>query len=97
MADRLRLYGLYKQSMEGDVAGVMERPKEGISRQSTREEQAEVNKWFVRIAPKQSSPMRTTSPSHDAHLAIPLKLTETYQATNTRFTSTGMPGPPSPA
>jgi acyl-CoA-binding protein len=25
-ADRLRLYGLYKQSMEGDVDGVMERP-----------------------------------------------------------------------
>ncbi|KAI5800225.1 acyl CoA binding protein-domain-containing protein [Peziza echinospora] len=26
--DRLRLYGLYKQSMEGDVLGVMERPTE---------------------------------------------------------------------
>ena len=25
-ADRLRLYGLYKQAMEGDVDGVMERP-----------------------------------------------------------------------
>ncbi|KAI9774883.1 MAG: hypothetical protein M1840_000099 [Geoglossum simile] len=25
-ADRLKLYGLYKQSMEGDVAGVMDRP-----------------------------------------------------------------------
>ena len=24
--DRLRLYGLYKQAMEGDVDGVMERP-----------------------------------------------------------------------
>ena len=24
--DRLRLYGLYKQSMEGDVIGIMERP-----------------------------------------------------------------------
>lgn len=25
-ADRLRLYGLYKQAMEGDVDGVMDRP-----------------------------------------------------------------------
>jgi acyl-CoA-binding protein len=25
-SDRLRLYGLYKQAMEGDVDGVMERP-----------------------------------------------------------------------
>ena len=28
-AERLRLYGLYKQSMEGDVEGVMPRPKAG--------------------------------------------------------------------
>lgn len=61
MADRLRLYGLYKQSMEGDVAGVMERPGAGISRQLTREEQAEVDKWFVRIVPQQSSSMKTRS------------------------------------
>jgi acyl-CoA-binding protein len=26
-ADRLRLYGLYKQAMEGDVDGVMDRPR----------------------------------------------------------------------
>lgn len=26
---RLQLYGLYKQSMEGDVEGVMSRPAEG--------------------------------------------------------------------
>lgn len=25
--DRLKLYALYKQSMEGDVEGVMERPR----------------------------------------------------------------------
>lgn len=28
-SDRLRLYGLYKQAMEGDVDGVMERPMPG--------------------------------------------------------------------
>lgn len=28
-ADRMRLYGLYKQAMEGDVDGVMERPSAG--------------------------------------------------------------------
>ncbi|KAL1862409.1 hypothetical protein Plec18170_001235 [Paecilomyces lecythidis] len=39
-ADRLKLYGLYKQSMEGDVEGVMDRP-EGDS----PEVQAEREKW----------------------------------------------------
>ncbi|MCJ1352613.1 MAG: hypothetical protein MMC33_002597 [Icmadophila ericetorum] len=39
-ADRLKLYGLYKQSMEGDVEGVMARPKgDGV------EEMAERDKW----------------------------------------------------
>ncbi|KAI9852060.1 MAG: Autophagy protein 37, partial [Thelocarpon superellum] len=39
-ADRLKLYGLYKQSMEGDVAGVMGRP------QGDREDtSAEREKW----------------------------------------------------
>lgn len=28
-SDRLRLYGLYKQAMEGDVDGVMEQPTAG--------------------------------------------------------------------
>lgn len=28
-SDRLRLYGLYKQAMEGDVDGVMDRPEGG--------------------------------------------------------------------
>lgn len=28
-SDRMRLYGLYKQAMEGDVDGVMERPSSG--------------------------------------------------------------------
>ena len=37
-ADRLKLYGLYKQSMEGDVRGVMERP-------SGQGEEAEAQKW----------------------------------------------------
>jgi len=37
-ADRLKLYGLYKQSMEGDVNGVMERPSgEGEDVQAERE------------------------------------------------------------
>ncbi|MCJ1307229.1 hypothetical protein MMC25_000875 [Agyrium rufum] len=37
-SDRLRLYGLYKQSMEGDVQGVMERPR-------GKGEEAEAQKW----------------------------------------------------
>ena len=47
VADRLRLYGLYKQSMEGDVAGVMERPggADTAARELAKEEQAEVDKW----------------------------------------------------
>ncbi|KAL2066617.1 hypothetical protein VTL71DRAFT_2688 [Oculimacula yallundae] len=40
-ADRLRLYGLYKQAMEGDVDGVMERP---ISADGGKEEPDEVRK-----------------------------------------------------
>lgn len=42
--DRLRLYGLYKQAMEGDVDGVMERPERrpGID---TDELQRERDKW----------------------------------------------------
>ncbi|KAL7275189.1 hypothetical protein RUND412_001888 [Rhizina undulata] len=43
--DRLRLYGLYKQSMEGDVTGVMERP-EGRG----EEVKAEQEKWRGRDA-----------------------------------------------
>ncbi|MCJ1417929.1 hypothetical protein MMC32_004274 [Xylographa parallela] len=39
-AERLKLYGLYKQSMEGDVAGVMARPDEEGERGS-----GEVEKW----------------------------------------------------
>ncbi|KAI2617369.1 acyl-CoA binding protein [Hypoxylon sp. NC1633] len=42
--DRLRLYGLYKQAMEGDVDGVMERPERrpGVD---TNELQRERDKW----------------------------------------------------
>ncbi|KAI1431540.1 acyl-CoA binding protein [Xylaria sp. CBS 124048] len=42
--DRLRLYGLYKQAMEGDVDGVMERPRHspGID---ANELQREKDKW----------------------------------------------------
>jgi acyl-CoA-binding protein len=47
-ADRLKLYGLYKQSMEGDVEGVMERPGGyGQDTELSREEKAEQEKWFV--------------------------------------------------
>lgn len=42
-AERLKLYGLYKQSMEGDVDGVMERPS-GRSN-DIRSEQAKWDAW----------------------------------------------------
>lgn len=42
--DRLRLYGLYKQAMEGDVDGVMERPRPG-SGIDPDELQRERDKW----------------------------------------------------
>lgn len=42
--DRLRLYGLYKQAMEGDVDGVMERPSVGAG-MSAEELQREKDKW----------------------------------------------------
>ncbi|KAI1117561.1 acyl-CoA binding protein [Nemania sp. NC0429] len=42
--DRLRLYGLYKQAMEGDVDGVMERPRTG-SGIDPDELQREQDKW----------------------------------------------------
>ncbi|KAJ2996949.1 hypothetical protein NUW58_g801 [Xylaria curta] len=42
--DRLRLYGLYKQAMEGDVDGVMERPRSG-SGINDDELQREKDKW----------------------------------------------------
>src|ERR1700733_13095465 len=45
-SDRLRLYGLYKQAMEGDVDGVMERPAPGPG--ITAEElQREKDKWHA--------------------------------------------------
>ncbi|KAI0403480.1 acyl-CoA binding protein [Xylaria palmicola] len=43
-SDRLRLYGLYKQAMEGDVDGVMERPRPGAG-MSADELQREQDKW----------------------------------------------------
>ncbi|KAM0325406.1 hypothetical protein ACHAQA_007392 [Verticillium albo-atrum] len=43
-SDRLRLYGLYKQAMEGDVDGVMERPAAGAGL-SGDELQREKDKW----------------------------------------------------
>ncbi|RWA13698.1 hypothetical protein EKO27_g1382 [Xylaria grammica] len=43
-SDRLRLYGLYKQSMEGDVDGVMERPRSGTGIDAD-ELQREKDKW----------------------------------------------------
>ncbi|KAK4190245.1 acyl CoA binding protein-domain-containing protein [Podospora australis] len=44
--DRMRLYGLYKQAMEGDVDGVMERPTVATSPGSSNEDVArEQDKW----------------------------------------------------
>ncbi|KAK7747986.1 Autophagy protein 37 [Cytospora paraplurivora] len=43
-SDRMRLYGLYKQSMEGDVDGVMERPTSSSGLPSD-ELQREQDKW----------------------------------------------------
>ncbi|KAJ1324981.1 acyl-CoA-binding protein [Microdochium nivale] len=43
-SDRLRLYGLYKQAMEGDVDGVMERPTSGPGVDAD-ELQRERDKW----------------------------------------------------
>lgn len=42
--DRLRLYGLYKQAMEGDVDGVMERPN-AASGMTPDDLQREKDKW----------------------------------------------------
>ncbi|KAF5019354.1 hypothetical protein F66182_8643 [Fusarium sp. NRRL 66182] len=42
--DRLRLYGLYKQAMEGDVDGVMERPN-SASGMASDDLQREKDKW----------------------------------------------------
>ncbi|RKU47368.1 hypothetical protein DL546_006295 [Coniochaeta pulveracea] len=47
-ADRMRLYGLYKQAMEGDVDGVMERPtsaSSGLSGDDLRREQDKWDAW----------------------------------------------------
>ncbi|KAK0740648.1 acyl CoA binding protein-domain-containing protein [Schizothecium vesticola] len=48
-ADRMRLYGLYKQAMEGDVDGVMERPSSstmpGSSADDVVREQAKWDAW----------------------------------------------------
>ncbi|KAI1741066.1 acyl-CoA binding protein [Xylaria scruposa] len=43
-SDRLRLYGLYKQAMEGDVDGVMDRPRSGSGLDGD-ELQREKDKW----------------------------------------------------
>lgn len=42
--DRLRLYGLYKQAMEGDVDGVMERPTAALG-MAPDDLQREKDKW----------------------------------------------------
>ncbi|KAK2072585.1 hypothetical protein P8C59_006931 [Phyllachora maydis] len=44
-ADRLRLYGLYKQAMEGDVDGVMARPTAAGADMSPEELAREQDKW----------------------------------------------------
>ncbi|KAI0850095.1 acyl-CoA binding protein [Daldinia vernicosa] len=46
-SDRLRLYGLYKQAMEGDVDGVMERPEHrpGVDVDELQREQDKWDAW----------------------------------------------------
>ena len=46
-ADRLRLYGLYKQAMEGDVDGVMDRPSSDASnsKEETQREKDKYDAW----------------------------------------------------
>ncbi|KAK3997176.1 putative fatty acid binding protein [Cladorrhinum sp. PSN332] len=44
-ADRMRLYGLYKQAMEGDVDGVMERPTAATTVGSNEDVAREQDKW----------------------------------------------------
>ncbi|KAG8526281.1 uncharacterized protein KY384_000274 [Bacidia gigantensis] len=45
--DRLKLYGLYKQSMEGDVEGVMAKPSNGVSRADQVSELAKWEAWHA--------------------------------------------------
>ena len=46
-SDRMRLYGLYKQAMEGDVDGVMERPtaSSGLPAEQLHREQDKFDAW----------------------------------------------------
>ena len=44
-ADRLRLYGLYKQAMEGDIDGVMERPSAATAGMRSEDLKREMDKW----------------------------------------------------
>ncbi|KAH8820571.1 acyl CoA binding protein-like protein [Xylogone sp. PMI_703] len=46
-ADRLRLYGLYKQAMEGDVDGVMDRPEwvQGMDEAELKREREKWDAW----------------------------------------------------
>ena len=46
-AERLRLYGLYKQAMEGDVDGVMERPTpaQGLRGEDLQRERDKWDAW----------------------------------------------------
>lgn len=44
-ADRLRLYGLYKQAMEGDVDGVMDRPSSTAENANSEDTQREKDKY----------------------------------------------------
>ncbi|KAK3315977.1 kinase-like domain-containing protein [Apodospora peruviana] len=44
-ADRMRLYGLYKQAMEGDVDGVMQRPTGATMQSTSSDVLREQDKW----------------------------------------------------
>lgn len=47
-ADRFKLYGLYKQSMEGDVPTSFQRPPDDAP--DTEEARADKAKWYCRLS-----------------------------------------------
>lgn len=47
-ADRFKLYGLYKQSMEGDVPTSFQRPPDDAP--DTEEVRADKAKWYCRLS-----------------------------------------------
>lgn len=87
-AARLKLYGLYKQSMEGDVSGVMRRPTG-----DSPEETAEREKWYCFFLFSILIP-----PIYPPDLQSHIRPQEETLMSYYRDTGThGPPNPPSPA